>query len=158
MDRWIINRIVPSEAGMFQLWVREGRGLVLIATEPTYYGGLRNTLREVIDELAPSGARLRKIIDDRECWFRFSVCPVKEFLQDLKRWFGEGDIAVGDGDREILVNEKEEERKFPQPPPDIEAAGRERMKDADFGPKLPTPEGGGYGPEILSPGDPIPDI
>jgi hypothetical protein len=155
MDRWVINRLVPSEAGMFQLWVREGRGLVLLVTEPTYYGGLRNTLREVIDEMAPSGGRLRNLVDGRECWFRFSVCPYMEYLRDLKRWYGGGGEkeAFGDEGREILVNEMDEERKFAPPPPDVERSGRERMSDSDFGPKLPTPEGG-YGPELSSGIDP----
>lgn len=158
MDRWVINRLVPSESGMLQLWVREGRSMELLLTESTYYGGLRNTLREVIDELAPSGNRLRKLINGRECWFRFSVCPVMEYLQDLKTWFGKGDIATGIDDLEILVNEKEELRKFPPPPPDIEQTGRRRMKDSDFGPKMPEPERDAYGPEIPSTDEPLPDI
>ncbi len=158
MDRWVINRLVPSEAGMLQLWVMEGRSMELLVTEPTYYGGLRNTLREVIDELAPSGNRLRKLIDGRECWFRFSLCPVKEYLQDLKKWFGEGEIATDKDDLEILVNEKEELRKFPLPPPDIQQSGRRRMNDSDFGPKMPEPKRTGYGPEIPSADESLPDL
>ncbi|MCK5249199.1 MAG: hypothetical protein KAJ98_04495, partial [Spirochaetaceae bacterium] len=69
MDRWVINRLVPSEAGIFQLWTMEGRGLLLLITEPTYYGGVRNSLREIIDDMAPSGERLRNLINERECWF-----------------------------------------------------------------------------------------
>ena len=158
MDRWVINRLVPSEAGLFQLWAKEGRGLELIVTEPTFYGGLRNTLREAIDELAPAGGRLRKIIDGRECWFRFSVCPVKEYLRDLGRWFGGEEEPVGENGLEILVNEIEVESKFPLPPPDVKRIGRERMNDSDFGPKLPVPGESGYGPTVADSRDPAPDI
>ncbi len=140
MDRWVINRLVPSVAGLFQLWVMEGRGLVLITTEPAYYGGLRNSLREIIDDLAPSGERLRKLINERECWFRFSLSPIREQLQDLKAWFNLGDDAVDEENREILVHEIEEFRKFPPPPPDVKFITRERMKDSDFGPPMPSPE------------------
>ncbi len=136
MDRWVINRRVPSEAGLFQLWLREGRNFYLKLTEPTYYGGLRNSLREVIDELAPSGGRLRKMIRGRECRFRFTVCPVRDYLQELKAWFDNGGHIDEDGN-EVLVFEREDFRVFPAPPPDIRIIEREGFKDADFGPSLP---------------------
>lgn len=139
MDRWVINRIVPSEAGLFQLWVVDGRGLVLLTTEPSYYGGLRNGLREVIDDLAPSGTRLRGVIDNRECWFRFSITPVREYLENLKVWFNQSDGALDDEEREILVNEIEEFKRFPPVPPDVKFVTRKRMKDSDFGPPMPVP-------------------
>ena len=142
MDRWVINRLVPSEAGLFQLWVKEGRGLVLALTEQTYYGGLRNTLREVIDEMAPAGKRFRDIIDGRECWFRFSTLSVKEQLQSLKKWFDESEVnkeCFDEEGREIFVQEIEMNRKFPLPPPDIKIAGRGKMKDSEYGPPMPSP-------------------
>ena len=140
MDRWVINRLVPSEAGLFQLWVKDSRNFGLLVTEPTYYGGLRNSLREVIDELAPSGGRLRKMIGGRECLFRFSTCASKDQLMELKDWFADGGGTDSDG-REILVNEREDLRRFPAPPPDVQAADREELKDSDFGPKLPGKNG-----------------
>lgn len=136
MDRWVINRRVPSEAGLFQLWVKEGKNFTLLLTEPTYYGGLRNSLREVIDEMAPSGGRLRKIIDGRECFFRFTTCLSRDQLTELKDWFAAGGGTENDG-MEILVNEREDLRKFPPPPPDVKAAERKELKDSDFGPPLP---------------------
>ncbi|RKX90551.1 MAG: hypothetical protein DRP70_00480 [Spirochaetes bacterium] len=139
MDRWVINRLVPSEAGLFQLWTMEGRGLVLTTTEQTYYGGLRNTLREAIDEMAPSGQKLRNLIQGRECWFRFSTSPYRKQLQSLKRWFDEGDGALNEEKREIFVQEIEEFKRFPPPPPDVKFVSRGRMKDSDFGPPMPTP-------------------
>jgi len=141
MDRWVINRLVPSEAGLFQLWVSEGRGMVLLETEPTYYGGLRNSLREIIDELAPAGERLRKRIDGRECRFRFSVTPFRTYLEDLKQWFGGPGEAWDDDDREILVNEIESMKLFPPSPPDVAVKVRERLKDVDFVPPLPRKPG-----------------
>jgi|GEM_PF-637562 len=140
MDRWVINRLVPSEAGVFQLWVKERRNLTLLTTEPAYYGGLRNTLREVVDELAHSGERLRGMIGNQECWFRFSVTPIREYLENLNVWFGREKEAYDNQNREILVREIEKWCKFPQPPPDIKTIDRERFKDSDFGPPMPFPQ------------------
>lgn len=132
MDKWVINRITPSEAGLFQLWVTEGRGLVLLTTRSAFYGGLRSTLREIIDELAPPGRPMRNLIAERECWFRFSTTPIHSHLQKLEAWFDSGSVH-DEENREVLVNELEDLRRFPLPPPDIVIAGRERMNDADFG-------------------------
>ena len=139
MDRWIINRRVPSEAGLFQLWVKEGKNFALLVTEPTYYGGLRNSLREIIDEMAPSGARLRDMIADRECLFRFTVNPSRDQLKELSDWFVSGG-GVDEEGRDILVNEREDLRRFPLPPPDVKAAARDGLKDSDFGPVIPVPD------------------
>ena len=117
----------------------EGRGLLLLITEPTYYGGVRNSLREIIDDMAPSGERLRNLINERECWFRFSITPIREHLENLKTWFGEGDGALDEDNREIFVNEIEVFKKFPPAPPDVKIVSRERMKDSDFGPPMPSP-------------------
>ncbi len=136
MDRWVINRRIPSEAGLFQLWIKESKNFALLLTEPTYYGGLRNSLREVIDEMAPSGNRLRKIIAERECLFRFSTCLSLDQLIELKDWFSDGGGQDSEG-RDILVNERDDLRRFPAPPPDVKAAERKELKDSDFGPLLP---------------------
>ncbi|PIE04799.1 MAG: hypothetical protein CSA76_02340 [Spirochaetales bacterium] len=137
MDRWVINRMVPSEAGLFQLWLREDKNFFLRVTEPTYFGGLRNSLREVIDELAPSGRRLRLMLEGRECRFRFSVTPVREYLEELKEWFDKGGGGLNEDGLEILVHESEDFRLFPAPPPDVKFIERKEFKDSDFGPPLP---------------------
>jgi hypothetical protein len=137
MDRWVINRIVPSEAGLFQIWVKEGSGLSLVATELSFYGGLRNTLRETIDRMAPSGTRLRKLINGRESWFRFSISPAREYLEDLSTWFKEKDGFINKDGKPVMVFEKEVYRKFPSPPEDIQAKARKRLSEGTFTPPLP---------------------
>ena len=136
MDRWVINRLIPSEAGIFQLWVLKGRSLLPLTTEPAYFGGVRNSLREIIDNLAPAGERLRKLISGRECWFRFSISSFREYLEDMKLWFSRKPY---DGEsREIYVREVEEFKKFPTAPPDIQLSSRKRLKDSSFGPPMPS--------------------
>ena len=135
MDRWVINRLVPSEAGIFQLWVLKGKDLLLLITETAYFGGIRNSLREIIDDLAPAGERLRKLISGRECWFRFSISSVREYLKDLDLWFSRK--TYEEKEREIYVREIEEFKKFQTPPPDIQLSSRKRLKDSLFGPPMP---------------------
>jgi len=132
MDRWVINRLVPSEAGMFQLWSLKGRNLLLLATEPAYFGGLRSNLREIIDNLAPAGERMRKRIKDQECWFRFSISSVRKYLEES--WFSPK--TYDNEEREIRVREVEEFKKFPIPPPDIRLSSGRR--DSGFGPSIPS--------------------
>jgi len=123
MDRWVINRLVPSEAGIFQLWTLKGKNLLPLTMELAYFGGLRNSLREVTDSIAPAGERMRKIIDGRECWFRFSISSVRKYLEDLKSWFSRG--TYEEGEQEVYVREIEEFKKFPTPPPDIKLSFEE---------------------------------
>lgn len=137
MDKWVINRIVPSEAGVFQLWVKRGRGVVLLHTETTYYGGLRNSLRETIDELAPSGRRLRDLIGKRETWFRFSTLASQKHLKVLEEWFRHPEKRNSMDSREVLIQEIETMKKFPLPPPDIQVSERNKMSIAEFGPRMP---------------------
>jgi len=133
MDRWVINRLVPSEAGIFQLWTLKGKNLALLTTETAYYGGLRNSLREVTDDLAPAGERLRKLIGNQECWFRFTISPIREYLEDLKSFFSK-EIYASNA-REILIREVEDFKRFPAPPPDIRLSS---TRSGDFGPPLPS--------------------
>jgi len=124
MDRWVINRLVPSEAGIFQLWTLERRSLLPLTTEPAYFGGLRSRLREITDNLAPAGERMRETIDGRECWFRFSIASARKYLEDLMSWFSRG--IHEDRELEICVREIEEFKKFPAPPPDIQLSFERR--------------------------------
>lgn len=137
MDKWVIIRRVPSEAGLFQIWVKKQSGLVLAASEWAYFGGLRNTLREIIDEMAPSGERLRAIIRNENAWFRFSTSSSKEHLILLQHCFKDKDNAFDDEGRSILIKEVDDYRKYTLPPSDIHMADRSRLQDADFGPPMP---------------------
>jgi len=136
MDRWVINRLIPSEAGIFQLWILKTKNLLLLKTETAYFGGVRNGLREIVDNLAIAGERLRKLINGRECWFRFSISPVREYLEDLNSWFSQG--FHEDNEREIYVREIEEFKKFATPPLDIQSSSKKRLKDL-FGPPISKP-------------------
>lgn len=141
MDKWVVTRIIPSESGLFQLWVKSGKGIVLLTTDIAYYGGLRNCLREALDSAAPAGARYRKLMAGRETWFRFSVLTEKDNLVLLKQYFVNSTELFDSEGREVYVNEVDSDRKFALPPPDIQRFDLKHMKDADFGPPIPKVEG-----------------
>ncbi len=140
MSKWVINWIVPSESGIFQFWVKKGRGIELLHTETTYYGGLRNTLREVIDLMAPSGSRLREIIGNREIWFRYSILASRSQLELLQEWYNQTRNDPISDSREIYLKELETLKRFPLPPPDIVINEGKRMADQEFGAIIPNPE------------------
>ena len=139
MDRWVVNRMVPSEAGIFQLWVHRKRELVPLITEMNYYGGLRNTLREVLDDMAPAGGRLREKIGGRECWFRYSTCPILDDLQNLQNWYTAAHGCTDSDENEILVQEIDNMKKFTVPPEDQLLEEKKRMSDYQYGPPMPEP-------------------
>lgn len=136
MDKWVINRIVPSESGIFQLWVKEGWGIVLLRTEIAFYGGLRSILRETIDDMAPAGRRMRNLIAGKEAWFRFSLSSSREHLDMLKQHFANSADTLEVTESAILVNERETMSRFPLPPPDLQSIEKKRMRDSQFGSRL----------------------
>ncbi len=85
------------------------------------------TVDEVVDRLI-SGINLRS---------RVMVANMSlDQLIELKDWFSDGGGQDSEG-RDILVNERDDLRRFPAPPPDVKAAERKELKDSDFGPLLP---------------------
>ncbi|RLW69173.1 MAG: hypothetical protein B6D68_02440 [spirochete symbiont of Stewartia floridana] len=139
MHKWVINRIVPAESGLLQLWVEAGRRAEPLLTQSAYYSGLRSLLREVIDLMAPSGSHIRELIGGREAWFRYSTMPFRQHLQVLEKWFNNPQAFINEGDHVISVREEETMKKFPLPPPDIQFSEKKVLETTGFGPPLPSP-------------------
>ncbi|OQX29700.1 MAG: hypothetical protein B0D92_02385 [Spirochaeta sp. LUC14_002_19_P3] len=137
MTKWVIGRIVPSEAGIIQLWVVQQRRLELLHTETNYYSGLRNRLIEIVDELAPAGKPMRDIIGRRETWFRYSILNSHNQLQVLEEWFSHRQCLQDSEKREVRVQEIETLKKFPLPPLDVQIHERKSLDIKSFGHPLP---------------------
>lgn len=138
MDKWVINRRIPSEAGLFQIWIQDKRGFSLLISELAYFGGLRNTLHEAVDEAAFAGKPLRDKIGERQAWFRFSTLNSQKDLRLILKWLKNTEIRndiVDHQGRPVLVNEVDDYRIFRLPPPDIRK--RNLKNDSDFGPAIP---------------------
>ena len=139
MDKWVINSIVPAEAGLVQIWVKEGRRAEPLLTRSAYYSGLRSFLREVIDLMAPAGSGIRELIGGREAWFRYSTMLSKQHLRVLEKWFNNPQVIINEFDYAVSVREEETMKKFPPPPPDVRFSEKKLLETMGFGPPLPRP-------------------
>jgi hypothetical protein len=86
-DRWEINAKVPSIAGIFELyWMDEHKQLRLFNVGQTHYGGLRSELRRLTDPDLSGDANTRKILEDKEIWYRYVPSKSAAEMSDII-WF-----------------------------------------------------------------------
>jgi hypothetical protein len=105
MDRFVIHGIVPSEGGIFQVFLKNEKKLELIMVERAFYGGLRNRIRELIDPLYMGYNPFRKEIQEDECYVRYSLVRLQDDMDDLMHFYT-GKEATGRY-LDIMVDEKE---------------------------------------------------
>lgn len=86
MDRYLLHSIVPSEGGIFQVFENRRGQLHLLHTEMSHYGGLRNRLRELIDPLYMGHKPDREILENRQCFARYSVFLSIGDMQDVMNY------------------------------------------------------------------------
>ena len=113
MDRYLIHGIVPSEGGIFQIYRKQDNQLNLIMVDRAFYGGLRNRLRELIDPLYMGYNPYREILENEECYARYSLVSLQDDMDDLMYFFT-GKDATGRFE-DVFVEEKDtlEIRKNP---------------------------------------------
>jgi hypothetical protein len=86
-DRWAINAKVPSVAGIYEIyWMDEHKHLRMLTVGRTHYGGLRTELRRLTDPELSDDASAKKILEDKEIWFRFAPCNSVLMMADIL-WF-----------------------------------------------------------------------
>lgn len=105
MDRYLIHGIVPSEGGIFQVYVNVKGQLHLLHSEMSHYGGLRNRLRELIDPLYMGTVPHKKIMEEKQCFVRYSVLISINDMKDIMH-FLTGSESSGRYES-VLVNEIE---------------------------------------------------
>lgn len=86
MDRYLIHGIVPSEGGIFQIYVNVKGQLHLLHTEMSHYGGLRNRIRELIDPLYMGNNPYKQIIEEKQCFVRYSVFTSINDMADVMHY------------------------------------------------------------------------
>jgi hypothetical protein len=89
-DKYEIIKSVPSEAGIYELYYMDDKDkLCLFYLGKSWYGGLRNELREKTDvDLEKDPAR-RAILDERDCWYRWSLISSSDDMADLLFFFAQ---------------------------------------------------------------------
>jgi len=87
-DRYEIIRKVPSVAGVFEIyWMDESKRLRMFVVSQTNYGGLRSEIRRITDpELCKNDEKARKILEEKEIWYRYAPTDSAMVMDDVV-WF-----------------------------------------------------------------------
>ncbi|MDR0321349.1 MAG: hypothetical protein LBI28_07580 [Treponema sp.] len=87
-DRHDIITKVPSVAGVFEIyWMDEKNRLRLFVVGCTNYGGLRSEIRRITDpELCKNDEKAKKILEEKEIWYRYSPTDSANVMSDVI-WF-----------------------------------------------------------------------
>ena len=87
-DKYDIIKSVPSEAGIYELYYMDEKDkLCLFHMGKSWYGGLRNEIRLRTDvELEKDEAR-RAILDEHDCWYRWSLLSASDDMADIIFFF-----------------------------------------------------------------------
>ena len=88
VDKITIINSVPSEAGIFELYyIDDKKKLVMMRVARVWYGGLRSRLRTVTDPELEKDERHKKILLERECYFRYTIITTFGDMQDVLFFF-----------------------------------------------------------------------
>ncbi len=88
VDKYVIINSVPAEAGIFELYyLDDKKKLVMMRVSRVWYGGLRSKLRSVTDPELEEDERHKKILLERECYFRYTVISTFGDMQDILYFF-----------------------------------------------------------------------
>ncbi|MBB6478676.1 hypothetical protein [Spirochaeta isovalerica] len=100
-----IRSTVPSEAGIFQVFLNKKGNLDLLGTHQAYYGGLRSIFLEIMDEDCQVSFPDKEKLRSEETYIRYALSSSKDVLRDILHHFT-GSESSGRFE-EILVEEKE---------------------------------------------------
>ena len=84
-EKYDIIQKVPSVSGIFELYYKdEQKKLNLLYVAKAYYGGLMNELRKRTDPELEDNEKRRKILSDRDCYYRYSPSDSYKDMTDDK--------------------------------------------------------------------------
>jgi len=87
-ERYDIISKVPAVAGVYEIyWMDEKNRLRLFVVGKTDYGGLRSEIRRITDpELCKDNEKTRKILEEKEIWYRYAPTDSSNIMADVL-WF-----------------------------------------------------------------------
>jgi hypothetical protein len=87
-DRYEIITKVPAISGIFEIyWMDENNRLRMFFVDKTNYGGLRSEIRRITDpELCKTGKKAKRILEEKEIWYRYVPSSSANIMADLF-WF-----------------------------------------------------------------------
>jgi hypothetical protein len=111
-DKYDIVKSVPSEAGIYELYyMDEKEKLCLFHVGKSWYGGLRNELRERTDVELEKDPKRHAVLDEHDTYYRWSLISSSDDMADLLWFFAQtylpGSKTVSHSGRyeHIYVNE-----------------------------------------------------
>ena len=80
--------------GIFELYYRDDhKNLFCFLLARVWYGGLRGTIREATDPLIVLNEKRKKVLETRECFYRFTVVNSFSDILDLMNLLSAGRLA-----------------------------------------------------------------
>jgi hypothetical protein len=93
LDKHIVTQRIPSQAGIYELYRDTGgRTPELIGRSRAYYGGLRNTLRGLIDPDTPYAFNGELLDQSRTHWTRYAMTESSDDMDDLLFFFADKEV------------------------------------------------------------------
>ncbi|MGD0726900.1 MAG: hypothetical protein ABSB63_15220 [Spirochaetia bacterium] len=89
-DKYKIATSVPSEAGIYELYYMDEKNkLCLFHLGKSWYGGLRHELRVRTDVELETDASRRALLEDHDCWYRWSLLSSSDDMADVLFFFAQ---------------------------------------------------------------------
>ncbi|HEY9593809.1 MAG TPA: hypothetical protein VHE79_04985 [Spirochaetia bacterium] len=89
-NKYDIVRSVPAEAGIYELYyMDEKEKLCLFHVGKSWYGGLRSELRARTDVELESDAARKAILDEHDCWYRWTLISNSDDMADIVFFFAQ---------------------------------------------------------------------
>jgi hypothetical protein len=87
-DKYGIITTVPSVAGIYELYsMDEKKKLNLFHVASVWFGGLRHELRVRTDPELEQDLARRRILEDRDCYYRYSLIENSDDMADILFFF-----------------------------------------------------------------------
>lgn len=100
LDKDTIRTRIPSEPGIFEVYdYRGGPTADLVGRSRAYYGGLRNTLRGLIDPVSPYPLNGELLPPGRQHLARYAILQSSDDMDDILYFFA-GRDEMEDPDQE----------------------------------------------------------
>lgn len=86
-DKYSVNGIIPALPGLYELYYQdEKKAMNLLTISSGWRSGLRSQIREDIEPSIFKPEEVRKILEDKPLYCRYTECENAENLQDVL-WF-----------------------------------------------------------------------
>jgi hypothetical protein len=87
-EKFDINNVVPAVSGIYELYfMDEKRGLNILKMDCAWYGGLRNTLRNITDPLPGRQILPPELLKIYDCYYRYTQSDSYNDMNDVLFFF-----------------------------------------------------------------------